>query len=325
MIEFNETVYRDILNIYNPENKHKDKLNKKSIQDVKYTLEFLKIAYELNKESIYINYMSWLGLLLENLGFPKNSAEHLHESLSIYFKTKDEDVYSFLKNASFKGIKYNRFKYEGKYKEEYKNYLSHILNRNKPKAIKTIMDMKDQDIPIIDIYTSVLQPTMYKVGQLWHENKISVAMEHYATVITQYIMSLFYSTLFSNTHNKGKLISCVVGNELHELGIRMISDIFEQDGWDTTFLGSNIPPAEVLRMVKSIEPRIIALSLTMPEHLSELKTLISDIRKLEVTTNPIIFVGGRPFILDETLYETVNADDYALDIEDFLKKVKQFE
>jgi hypothetical protein len=54
--------------------------------------------------------------------------------------------------------------------------------------------------------------------------------EHYATTVTQTVMSQFYDDIFDQPRKSRALVSCAVGSELHEMGIRMLSDIFEYNG-----------------------------------------------------------------------------------------------
>ena len=69
--------------------------------------------------------------------------------------------------------------------------------------------------------------------RLWQINKITVAQEHYFTATSKLIMSQLYSRIFASNKNGLKFIAVCVNEELHEVGIRMVSNILELDGWDT--------------------------------------------------------------------------------------------
>ena len=192
-------------------------------------------------------------------------------------------------------------------------YLNALLTSDRSKALQIIREMVDQKIPIQDIYLYVFQETMRHVGALWHNGKIQVGREHYCTIVTQYIMSTLYAEIFKDSKKDKKIMACTVGSELHEMGIRMVADIFELNGWDTNYLGPNLPAEEIVKYAIEYNPDIIALSITMPYHISTLKDTIQVIRNNEYLRDTKIMIGGVPFLHDELLYKKVGADAYAKD------------
>ena len=42
------------------------------------------------------------------------------------------------------------------------------------------------------------------------------------------------------------MVATCIGGELHEIGIRMVADFFEMEGWDTYYLGANTPADAVV-------------------------------------------------------------------------------
>ncbi len=76
----------------------------------------------------------------------------------------------------------------------------------------------------------VFQPALYEVSELWQRNIISVSQEHYCTVATQFTMSLLYPHIFRGKKSDRVFVGCCVGGELHEIGMRMVTDFFEIEG-----------------------------------------------------------------------------------------------
>ena len=77
----------------------------------------------------------------------------------------------------------------------------------------------------------------------WQMNRLTVAQEHYCTAATQMIMSQLYPYIFEGERNGRVLVATCVAENLHEIGVRMVTDFFEMDGWDTFYLGANVPTA----------------------------------------------------------------------------------
>jgi methanogenic corrinoid protein MtbC1 len=98
---------------------------------------------------------------------------------------------------------------------------------------------------------------MYQVGELWQRNKITVAQEHYCTAATQMIMAQLYPVLFDRPQNGKRVVVSCVGNELHEMGARMLSDLFTYEGWDSIFLGAAVPKESLLQTLQSEQPCIV--------------------------------------------------------------------
>lgn len=98
--------------------------------------------------------------------------------------------------------------------------------------------------PVEKIYTDLFQGALYQIGELWEQNRISVATEHMATSLVESLMIYLQSRIF-NTERIGKkaVVACVV-REYHQIGAKMVADIFEMHGWDSFFIGANTPVDE---------------------------------------------------------------------------------
>ena len=106
------------------------------------------------------------------------------------------------------------------------------------------MDAIQHGTSVHDIYLHVFQRSQYEVGRLWQTNQISVGQEHLCTAATQLIMSQLYPLIFGTERKNRRIVAACVGGDLHEIGIRMVADFFEMDGWDTFYLGADVPTDE---------------------------------------------------------------------------------
>lgn len=202
--------------------------------------------------------------------------------------------------------------------EEAKAYLDALIAQNQAEATKIILSLKgNTDIKLM--YDHLFQVVLYETGYLWQIGRIGIANEHYITAFTQFMMSQFYDELFSNEKNNKHLVAAAVGNEIHEIGIRMIADMFEYYGWNTHYLGANIPTEAMISHLKKHPTDIVAFSITMPNHLKRLETVIQAIKAEETLTDLKIIVGGQPFMLDHTLYKKIGADGFAKNIDDAIQ------
>lgn len=211
---------------------------------------------------------------------------------------------------------------DGPYAGIANEYLDALLKSDKKAAHQIIMDALDNSVNVEDVYLSIFQPALVEVGRLWQMNAISVAQEHYATAVTQMIMSTLFPR-FLNTPRKGKvLVAASVGSELHEIGIRMVADIFEINGWDTYFLGANTPTSSILQTIVERNADCLAISVTISRHIPTARDLITQIR-LSPARHTRVLVGGYVFNHFPDLWRHVGADGSAPDALSALQLVQQ--
>ncbi|MRX71547.1 cobalamin-binding protein [Bacillus lacus] len=151
----------------------------------------------------------------------------------------------------------------------------------------------------MDVY-QLLTDTMYYIGQLWEENRVTVAQEHIAsnvckTIITNYFFEKTskennYQSLYSKNSRDRAMFFCVSGEE-HDLGINMVANLFKEYGWDAKFLGSNLPLEDAVNFAEKWKPSVIGISVNIVYHLPQLIKYIEVLQELHHV--PTILVGGK--------------------------------
>lgn len=192
-------------------------------------------------------------------------------------------------------------------------YLQLLRQGDKDGARSHVMKLLDDGLPVRELYLRVFQPAQYAVGELWQRNLMTVAQEHFCTAVTQSIMLELYPRLISTPRTGHSIVSCCVGRELHELGIRMVSDFFEMEGWDTWYLGAGKEPELLLQEIDRRHPDVVALSATMSYHIDDVTRMVREVKGRLGDDAPLIMVGGRPFNRDPGLWKGTGADLTARD------------
>jgi methanogenic corrinoid protein MtbC1 len=72
----------------------------------------------------------------------------------------------------------------------------------------------------------------------------------------------------------------------------MLSDMLELAGWQVRYLGANTPEKDLMEMVRSFQPHLLALSVTMPFHLDRALALVAQVRADTALDGVRIMVGG---------------------------------
>ena len=293
----------------------------KSVRDAAYHFSYLAESLAANHPSLFIDYIAWLKVLLAGLKFPapvltamlNTSDQALQEILApdlaaeacatvdaacAHLPLIPEALASFLEPGAPLFDLATR-------------YLDALLHGNRHTASQLILDAVAGGVGVKDLYLYVFQPTQQEIGRLWQMNQISVAQEHLCTAATQMVMSRLYPYIFSAHPLGHRLLAASVGGELHELGVRMVADFLEMDGWDTYYLGASTPTDSILRAIAENKVEVVAISATLTLHISKVADLIERIRAASSFPPVKIMVGGYPFNIAGDLWQQVGAAGFA--------------
>ena len=105
------------------------------------------------------------------------------------------------------------------------------------------------------------------------------------------------------------LVACAEG-ELHSIGVRMVADFLEADGWEVLFVGAP-PPAAVAELAAAQRVDVVALSAALGQRVPEISKAVAALRALAHV--PVIAVGGQAFAGDADAALETGADLYAPD------------
>lgn len=203
-------------------------------------------------------------------------------------------------------------------------YLQAVLSGDRRAAFAVVDEALAGGAHLRQVYLELFQPTLRDVGRKWEANLITVADEHLATAITEAAMARLYERLFASADGHGRLLLAACADvERHEVGLRMLCDVLEMDGWDTVFLGSSVPIADLVEMVRTRKPDVVALSASIAPHLSRVRAAVEALRGELGDRTPLIAVGGRAFHDDPGLAARIGADLTANDAVDAARQLKE--
>lgn len=203
-----------------------------------------------------------------------------------------------------------------------REYLQEILAGRRKTALDIIMDAYRGGYPIPGIYMDIFQEALYEIGQLWENNRISVADEHMGTAITQYVMSNLYQHLEMSDERRGRFVMTGVQDELHQVGANMVADILESDGWDTVFLGTNVPEEGVLQSLRQHKADLFGISSTMLFNIPKVIQLVEAVRR-EFGDSVHIMLGGSAFKVLPELPDELQGCSMALDLRQALERTRK--
>jgi methanogenic corrinoid protein MtbC1 len=172
-----------------------------------------------------------------------------------------------------------------------RTYLEALLARDVGAARRAIEAALDAGVPVPEIYLGVLQPALYEVGRCWAVGDFSVAEEHSATAVTQSVLGMLGPRM--RTAPKDGRLAVVTGSpeERHALGVQMVADFLENDGWEVLNLGASTPARDLARMADMERPDVVALSTATPAGLPGAAEAVQALLALE--PRPLVVLGGQ--------------------------------
>ena len=117
----------------------------------------------------------------------------------------------------------------------------------------------------------------------------------------------FAAAEFAPPVRRKALFACVQGNH-HALGLRLVSDAFEVNGWEVQFLGADTPSRSLIEQVDRFRPDLVGLSISMPGQIPVGRHVIEQIRGDGGARRPAVLVGGLALNQLDELWRRPGAD-----------------
>lgn len=300
----------------------------RGIEDARYHITFLAGAVESGAPAAFSEYAQWTKRVLESRGIaPAFLAENLIQvkqalvaRLAIDTTTLDPYVDGALTSLAGGGPADQGSTADDPLVLTRGMYLQAILAGSRNAALNVASEALREGLSGVDLYVEVLQSALYEVGRLWETNQITVAHEHAATAITQFVMAQMYDRLERSGTAAGTLLVTGLEGELHNIGALMLADVLETRGWTVHFLGTNLPHTAILDAIRERQPDCVAISATMLFNLPAVRRLIEGIRSEWGSTRRIV-VGGAAFRHAPRLWQEIGADAYGRHLRDALEVI----
>ncbi len=302
----------------------------RGVEDAKFHIDFLSGAIESGSTVPFEDYARWCSRMLASRGIdPKFVSENFHqigESLNRVLSDDSDEIISYFiqmgRAACTDQIPSGPENRNGELAETQRVFLESILKGRRHAAVTIALEALKSGCGIIDVYTEILQESQYQLGRLWETNKITVAEEHMATAITQFVMAQIYPMIEPTAKVRGKMLITGVEGEMHQIGANMVADVLEVKGWDVRFLGTNMPHPGILKAVEEHGADVVGISATMLFNLPKVIQIIDQLRVKFGTDDLKIIVGGASFRQVPQMYAEIGADGFAPDLKstvDFLE------
>lgn len=106
----------------------------------------------------------------------------------------------------------------------------------------------------------IAAPLLRRIGDDWHAGRLKVAHEHLATTAIRTILTGIRSELMPSTNAPALLVG-TPSESRHEVGALLAAAAAAAEGWRVTYLGPDLPAAEIAAAALDTHSRAVAVSL----------------------------------------------------------------
>jgi len=142
-----------------------------------------------------------------------------------------------------------------------------------------------------DFFDRILRPVMYKIGDEWATNKISIATEHVASNVAQTLVKIIMEKS-EGSGKKKKILICVPLGEEHHLGCDVLETYLTIKGFKIYNMETSLPTEDILSFIDNNKPELVLVSITLEDNLAAGQRLV---RKIKDHKNIPVLIGGFAF------------------------------
>jgi DNA-binding transcriptional MerR regulator len=140
------------------------------------------------------------------------------------------------------------------------------------------------------LMADVVSPLLEGVGERWRAGTLGIAHEHLASDVVRAFLHRAASRL-QNLRGGRKVLVTTPANQRHEIGALMVALAANLEGWQSIYLGPNLPAIDIAEAARQSGASAVALSIVHPDDDSGLEVELRALRA-KIGTLPLL-AGGR--------------------------------
>lgn len=298
-----------------------ERARQRGIEDARYHQDFLAGAIEAGSPAAFRDYALWCSGLLSARGmapaFLVENLQQVEQAIAAHLTEAERSVVADFVRAGCQAAVSTPASSTSVPPVTgllltYRLFLQALLQGQRQPALTMALEALRQGHSLMDVYVDIIQASLYEVGHRWQENRLTVAEEHIATGIAQFVLAHLYDRMAPPVIRRGRAVITGVEGELHQIGANLVADALEADGWNVQFLGTNLPSEGIVKAIQDHRADVVGISTTMLFHLPKVRLLIANIRAQ--ATKPVkIVVGGSAFRSSPNLISEIGADGFAVE------------
>jgi MerR family transcriptional regulator, light-induced transcriptional regulator len=173
---------------------------------------------------------------------------------------------------------------------EFRSAVLNAAHRLDAAALHAVLERAAVTLGIPGFLDQVVGPSLQEIGQGWSNGTVTIAQEHLATAVFRRVLGWLLG-VYEVNHSAPRLVVATPPRQLHELGAMLAASAAAAQGWDVTYLGADLPVAEILSSARQVAANGVALSIVYP---AVDPVLVGDLQQLRSGLDPRtpVILGG---------------------------------
>ncbi|MCB9089775.1 MAG: cobalamin B12-binding domain-containing protein [Calditrichae bacterium] len=147
--------------------------------------------------------------------------------------------------------------------------------------------------PLHKIYDRLITPALHRLGQMWHNDELSIIEEHFGSQTIRDSLIRLQGIISIPSEKIGRAICLNLSTELHDIALKMVANILELRGYQVYFSGQFTDIFKIEYAFEKFRPERIYLSCTWVEDLEKTQAELEKILKNCDIYNTSMYLGGQ--------------------------------
>jgi DNA-binding transcriptional MerR regulator len=173
--------------------------------------------------------------------------------------------------------------------QELLDFLLHFDEANAGEVMRRAFTLYSVDQVLMDVVT----PALVQIGDMWHDGKLPIAVEHYATQFCmQHLMSMLAAS--APPARDGLIVAACAPGETHQIGLLILVVMLRWRGWNVKYLGPDLKLERMEEALGPMKPNILMFTANRIETAQQLVPLPEILGRFP-SPRPIVVLGGQAF------------------------------
>jgi excisionase family DNA binding protein len=180
---------------------------------------------------------------------------------------------------------------------DYKYLRDYLFQLGLQQSVDSIHDVINSLLikgePQYRIYDELVLNVLNRIGDLWSNNKLSIADEHTMTETIRNVMYRIHSEISKNNVKIPKKVVCMtLTNDEHEIPLVMVQSILDEINIPSTNLGRNVPVPSIESKIQAVNPTHLIISSNYVLDTDTFNSAISRLIKFCHKKDIEVLIGG---------------------------------
>jgi len=196
-----------------------------------------------------------------------------------------------------------------------------VVEGDSDASVKLTKKAMDAGMSATEILGRRLLPGMEIIGEQFEKEEIWFPELLMAADAMKAAVALLRPELSkSKTPPAGKYVIGTVEGDAHDIGKNLVAMMLEQNGWEITDLGTNVPTEKFCSLIEEGSFDILGLSALLTITMHGMDDVIKTLKVAGLRDKVKIMVGGAP--VTQSFADQIGADAYAKNAAEAVRKAK---